>query len=228
MPGVKRLLPLLASVVANLPGDAASEKFVGACWRRTPTAGRKPAPPRSWRTPTSSSSPWQTNSRTTRKCAGGLSDSMAKRPPRRSLPRARRRQSQQELTKLLKERYADIVPDLSVGWKAPEVIGRGLDGKEMKLSDLKGKVVVLDIWATWCVPCRAMIPQERAIVEKLKTQPFVLVSISVDHQKETLTKFLAEGVHALDALVERSRGGHRWRTGMLPISRRFTSSTPKA
>jgi thiol-disulfide isomerase/thioredoxin len=96
----------------------------------------------------------------------------------------------QQLAALLKEKYADIIPDLSVGKKAPEVVAQDINGKKVKLSDLKGKVVVIDIWATWCVPCRAMIPHERALVGKLQGKPFVLVSISVDDDKETLKKFL--------------------------------------
>ena len=49
---------------------------------------------------------------------------------------------------------------------------------------------MLDIWATWCGPCRAMIPHEREMVNRLKDQPFALVSISADEKKETLTEFL--------------------------------------
>lgn len=82
------------------------------------------------------------------------------------------------------------VPDLHVGAVAPETIGVDLDGKPVKLSQLKGKVVVLDFWATWCGPCRTMLPHTRRIVKNLENQPFVFVSISVDDEKETITSFL--------------------------------------
>jgi thiol-disulfide isomerase/thioredoxin len=88
------------------------------------------------------------------------------------------------------EKLLFVINHLSIGKKAPEVVSRDLDDKEVRLSSLQGKVVVLDIWATWCGPCRAMIPHEREMVEKLKDRPFVLVSISADEKKETLKDFL--------------------------------------
>ena len=81
--------------------------------------------------------------------------------------------------------------NLSIGKVAPEVLCLNIDGdKEDKLSNYKGKVVVLDIWATWCGPCKAMIPHEREMNEKLKGKPFAFISISGDDTKETLTSFL--------------------------------------
>jgi thiol-disulfide isomerase/thioredoxin len=97
-----------------------------------------------------------------------------------------------ELKKMLRDKFSDIFPDLSIGKMVPEVVIQDAAGKEAKLSALKGKVVVVDIWATWCGPCRAMIPHERDMVERLKDKPFALVSISADAKKETLTEFLAK------------------------------------
>ena len=79
---------------------------------------------------------------------------------------------------------------LGVDKPVPEAaVGVDLDGKKVKLSSMKGKVVLLDFWATWCPPCRAMIPHEREMVDKLAKKPFVLLSVSVDEEKSTLTEF---------------------------------------
>lgn len=88
--------------------------------------------------------------------------------------------------------YPDFFPTIEVGKPAPEVVSRGLGGETVRLSDLRGKVVVLDVWTTWCGPCRAMIPHEREMVARLAGKPFALVSISCDEHKSALTDFLAK------------------------------------
>jgi thiol-disulfide isomerase/thioredoxin len=95
-----------------------------------------------------------------------------------------------ELKGLLPERGDP--KDLEPGKPAPETVWVDLDGKKVKLSDLNGRVVVLDFWHTRCPPCRKMIPHSRDLVKRLNGKPFVFVSVSVDREKELLTKFLAK------------------------------------
>jgi thiol-disulfide isomerase/thioredoxin len=95
-----------------------------------------------------------------------------------------------QLNKLLKDKYAEFFPDLSVGKPVPNIVSQNLDGKQVRMADLKGKVVVIDIWATWCGPCKAMIPHERDMVAKFKDKPFTLVSVSIDDTKEAVADFL--------------------------------------
>jgi len=95
-----------------------------------------------------------------------------------------------EYKELLGGKFKGILPDFSVGSKAPEIVSEDVNGKPAKLSDLQGKVVVIDIWATWCGPCVQMIPHSRELVKKLKDKPFVLVSISADAKKQTLLDFM--------------------------------------
>jgi thiol-disulfide isomerase/thioredoxin len=96
------------------------------------------------------------------------------------------------LRKALRENYSDLYNELSVGYPAPELKMQAVDGKEATLSSLRGKVVVLDIWATWCGPCKAMIPHEREMAERLKDKPFQLVGISIDSEARALKEFLAK------------------------------------
>jgi peroxiredoxin len=69
---------------------------------------------------------------------------------------------------------------LGVGKTAPEIEGKDGDGKHFKLSDYRGKVVVLDFWGHWCAPCRATYPHHRALVKRLANRPFALLGINND------------------------------------------------
>jgi thiol-disulfide isomerase/thioredoxin len=95
----------------------------------------------------------------------------------------------EQVVKQIEESLKDL-RKFGVGKPAPAAESKDLDDKKVSLADLKGKVVVLDFWATWCGPCKGMIPHERAMVKKNAGKPFALVSVSADEKVTTLKEFL--------------------------------------
>ena len=76
------------------------------------------------------------------------------------------------------------------GQKAPAFEVQMFDGSVVKLADLKGKVVLLNFWATWCPPCRAELARvEKDIIEKFKGKPFVFIPVSRGENKATVAAF---------------------------------------
>jgi thiol-disulfide isomerase/thioredoxin len=74
--------------------------------------------------------------------------------------------------------------ETEVGRPAPEIEGEDAEGRRFKLSDHRGKVVVLSFWASWCPPCMELVPEERILVERMEGKPFVLLGINSDLTRE--------------------------------------------
>ncbi|MCX6021849.1 MAG: TlpA disulfide reductase family protein [Chloroflexi bacterium] len=87
-----------------------------------------------------------------------------------------------------------------------------VDGRSVKLSDLKGKRVVINFWATWCPPCRAELPDLARIYEEQMAQGLEVIAVDVQEQEPQVSRYLRE------------IGGLPFTVGMDPdgaISRKF-------
>lgn len=83
---------------------------------------------------------------------------------------------------------------VQVGSPAPAYAALSLDGDSVSLEKLRGKVVLLNIWATWCHPCRKEIPELRALHEKYQARGLELVGVSVDNDgtDDVIREFMKE------------------------------------
>jgi thiol-disulfide isomerase/thioredoxin len=100
------------------------------------------------------------------------------------------------------------IRNLSIGRVAPDIVGVDLDGKPIKLSHFRGKVIVLTFWATWCGSCMALVPWERDLVTRLKNRPFALIGVNCDSDRQ-----VAKNVATKEEMSWRSFSDGDWNTG---------------
>lgn len=74
--------------------------------------------------------------------------------------------------------------------KPVDISFTALDGAKVNLADMKGKVVLIDFWATWCGPCVGEMPNVKSVYNKLHSQGFEIIGISLDENKDELQKFI--------------------------------------
>lgn len=83
--------------------------------------------------------------------------------------------------------------NLKVGSEAPDISGFTPDGKELALSDLRGKYVFIDFWASWCAPCRREFPyMKEALAYSEKSDNLVVLSYSIDSKKPDWVNCIAK------------------------------------
>lgn len=95
------------------------------------------------------------------------------------------------------ESARDVItnPKLAKAKIATDFKVKGTDGKELSLRNLRGKVVLLDFWASWCGPCRVEMPAVKRVWQKYGGDKFVIVGINMDRTKEAFESYVkSEGL----------------------------------
>lgn len=88
------------------------------------------------------------------------------------------------------------------GQKAPDFTLKDINGNPVSLSSFKGKVVLLNFWATWCPPCRAEIPSMNKLQQMLKNRGLVILAVSTDRAVVDVKDFLKKNPVAFTVVVD--------------------------
>lgn len=89
-------------------------------------------------------------------------------------------------------------------------------GQEFSAKDFKGKVVLLDFWATWCIPCRQTKTELEDLYAKHKADGLQLLSVDTDQQKKPLDKFLKENSFSNPVLFDNRKTYAAWHVSAIP------------
>jgi peroxiredoxin len=76
------------------------------------------------------------------------------------------------------------IPAPQTGFTAPDFTLQALDGKTYTLSELKGNAVLVNLWATWCPPCRAEMPAIEKMYREYKDRGFIVLAVDMTHQDD--------------------------------------------
>ena len=83
-------------------------------------------------------------------------------------------------------------PELARARMAPPFSVTTMDGQSVSLDELRGKVVLIDFWATWCPSCREAVPHIQKIAKKFQGEPLVILSVSLDEDEQKWKDFVAK------------------------------------
>lgn len=100
------------------------------------------------------------------------------------------------------------------GELAPDFTVYGPDGREVKLSDYRGKIVLLDIWATWCGPCIASMPHNSELAEKFAGEGLVVLAVCASDSRENYDGWVARNAGKYKFVTAHDRAGKDWKNSV--------------
>jgi len=89
-----------------------------------------------------------------------------------------------------------------VGGPAPDIALKNLQGETVRLSDLRGQVVLLNFWATWCKPCKDEMPAMQAGYDKLRNQGFVVLAVNELEETEQVIAHVRTHGHTFPVVMD--------------------------
>lgn len=105
--------------------------------------------------------------------------------------------------------------------EAPDFTLRDISGNKVKLSGLRGKVVMVEFWAVWCPPCIESVPLLKTVYEKYKDKGFVLLGVSVDRgaaQQIKAGEFIKENAATYPVLFDDGKVSAAYGVSSIPMS----------
>ena len=94
---------------------------------------------------------------------------------------------------------------INIGQQAPDFAIKGDDGREIKLSQYRGKLVFLNFWATWCAPCVEEMPEMEVLKNTFKDRKFQMLAVSVDTNWEVVKEFYKDHNLTIPAFLDPGR-----------------------
>jgi peroxiredoxin len=93
------------------------------------------------------------------------------------------------------------------------------EGKQVSLSDYRGKIVFLNFWATWCPPCRREMPAMEKLYQKFKDQDFVMLAVDLQEKLEKVIKFMRDNKLNFPVLIDsEGKAGSKYGIRSIPTT----------
>jgi thiol-disulfide isomerase/thioredoxin len=105
------------------------------------------------------------------------------------------------------------------GGPTPSLVLSDVDGKPHRLEDYRGKVVLVNFWATWCEPCREEMPSMNKLRASLAARPFAVLAVNLAESEPRIRRFMEQVPMDFPVLLDRdSSVAKAWRARLLPMS----------